>query len=229
MNNLLLIIDLQIDFIEGGKLPVAGSNEVVDYITTWIKNNKVNDILITKDYHPYNHISFNTSWKGNPEPFSTITSKDIMSGKYTYPNYDWAEQEIRALEKDGKPFIVWPPHCVQHSIGCSIPEKVLQAIYDSGSRFVFYEKGTDRTAEMYSAFSYYIVGSPIAAECKHIFDDYDNIYVCGLAKDFCVYYSMLDIAKLGYKDKLVLLEKGTKAIGPLNEEMTEFYNSIRKW
>ena len=55
---MLLIIDPQYSFLDGGELGVDGSIKIMDNLTEHIKNNGYDIIIITCDWHPHNHISF---------------------------------------------------------------------------------------------------------------------------------------------------------------------------
>lgn len=59
-NKILLIVDPQNDFIEGGSLPVNGAKVAMDNLVSYLKKNcKIySKIYITKDYHPVSHCSF---------------------------------------------------------------------------------------------------------------------------------------------------------------------------
>ena len=56
-NKALLIVDLQNDFLEGGKLGVNGSYDIIDGINTIMDDYKY--IYASCDFHPLNHCSFN--------------------------------------------------------------------------------------------------------------------------------------------------------------------------
>ena len=77
MKNAFLIIDVQKDFCEGGSLEVKNSNQIIPIINKIRKdfNDKFDCVVVTKDYHPVNHISFNDSPLLNDE---TIL-KDIIN------------------------------------------------------------------------------------------------------------------------------------------------------
>lgn len=66
-NKMLMIIDPQIDFIDGS-LPVPGAGDAMDSLTDYLKDSdgdyKVK--IITADRHPYNHFSFKDN--GGPWP-----------------------------------------------------------------------------------------------------------------------------------------------------------------
>lgn len=54
-HNVLLIVDPQYDFIEGGSLPVNGATKAMEELSEHIKETKYDSILVTVDWHPYNH------------------------------------------------------------------------------------------------------------------------------------------------------------------------------
>jgi nicotinamidase/pyrazinamidase len=89
---------------------------------------------------------------------------------------------------------LWPIHCVQHSKGAELvadlhKEKINKIIY----------KGTNIEIDSYSAFY------DNEHQQKTEMDDYlkskniKEIYILGLATDYCVKYSVLDAISLGYK------------------------------
>ncbi|SFG30627.1 isochorismatase family protein [Prevotella sp. KH2C16] len=67
MNKLLLIIDPQMDFINGS-LPVAGAAEAMDALAEYVENhgNEYALRVATSDWHPYHHCSFDR--EGGPWP-----------------------------------------------------------------------------------------------------------------------------------------------------------------
>ena len=64
----LLITDIQIDFLPGGALPVAGGDEIIPVLNDYIQRFKdaKGHVLASRDWHPVNHISFNA--QGGPWP-----------------------------------------------------------------------------------------------------------------------------------------------------------------
>lgn len=63
MKNALIIVDVQNDFCEGGSLEVKNANEIIPIINNIRYNfeSKFNYVILTKDFHPSDHISFNNS------------------------------------------------------------------------------------------------------------------------------------------------------------------------
>ena len=59
MKKMLLVVDPQIDFINGS-LPVAGAAEAMDALAEYVKTSSDEYIvrIVTSDWHPYHHSSF---------------------------------------------------------------------------------------------------------------------------------------------------------------------------
>jgi nicotinamidase/pyrazinamidase len=52
----LLVVDLQYDFLPGGKLAVPNGNEIIEVVNRI--QEKFELIIATQDWHPQNHKSF---------------------------------------------------------------------------------------------------------------------------------------------------------------------------
>ncbi len=88
----LLLIDLQIDFMPGGPLPVAQGDEVLPLVNALAS--RFEHVILTQDWHPAQHISFSTTHPGK-QPFDTI---DAPYGSQT----------------------LWPEHTLQHTPGAAL-------------------------------------------------------------------------------------------------------------
>jgi nicotinamidase/pyrazinamidase len=64
----LLITDIQIDFLPGGALPVAGGDEIIPVLNEYARRFKdaKAHVFASRDWHPPNHISFKA--QGGPWP-----------------------------------------------------------------------------------------------------------------------------------------------------------------
>jgi nicotinamidase/pyrazinamidase len=91
-NDVLLLIDLQPDFMPGGALAVTGGDEILPVINGLAA--KFDHVILTQDWHPVGHISFASSHAGR-EPFQQI---EVAYGPQT----------------------LWPDHCLQHSAGAAL-------------------------------------------------------------------------------------------------------------
>jgi nicotinamidase-related amidase len=148
----------------------------------------------TKDWHPQDHVSFASNHPPPDNiPFeSFITIANPLNG---------SETETTRL---------WPNHCVQNSPGAElIPE------LDVGKVDEVIEKGMDKRVEMYSVFhdpfKYPTVYRSRIADvlrAKNVTD----VFVVGLAYDYCVKYTAIDSVGEGFTTYLV--EDASKAVDP---------------
>ena len=60
MNDVLLLIDLQNDFMPGGALGVKGGDQIIPLINQLIE--KFSLVIATQDWHPAGHVSFEKEW-----------------------------------------------------------------------------------------------------------------------------------------------------------------------
>lgn len=109
------------------------------------------------------------------------------------------------IELDGLEQILWPDHCVQNSEGANLHRD----LNGSGIDRIF-QKGTDPRIDSYSTFF----------DNAHRKDtglgDYlkqrgaTELFLMGLATDYCVKFSALDARKLGFETKVI--EDGCRGI-----------------
>ena len=149
--------------------------------------------VATKDFHPQDHISFASN---HPAPDNKpFVSKAIIKN----PLNPEETQETQ----------LWPDHCVQGTEGAELlPELHVSKV----DRIV--EKGQDKRVEMYSAFA-----DPFPSPCSQS-DLADtlrkagitDVYVAGLAADYCVRFTALDAQKNGFRTWVI--GEATKAVDP---------------
>jgi nicotinamidase/pyrazinamidase len=127
-------------------------------------------VVATQDWHPPGHISFASHHR--VAPFSTVM--------------------VRGTEQT-----VWPDHCVQGSANAALHKDLpLEGVT------VILRKGTDVDVDSYSAFRENEkdgqrkstgLGELLKKRGIH------RIYVCGLARDYCVLWSALDAKTEGFE------------------------------
>lgn len=86
--NVLLLIDLQNDFLSGGALAVPEGDRVIAVANRAIET--AEHVVATQDWHPADHGSF-------------ASQHDVEVGAF--------------FELDGLPQVAWPDHCVQGTHG----------------------------------------------------------------------------------------------------------------
>ncbi|TWP28142.1 bifunctional nicotinamidase/pyrazinamidase [Apibacter muscae] len=104
---------------------------------------------------------------------------------------------------------LWPEHCVQGTQGAEFSSLLNQNLIEA-----IFRKGMDENIDSYSGFfdngKKKSTGLEEYLKAKKI----KEIHVCGLAADFCVYYTAKDALDLGFKTSII--ENATIAINPLN-------------
>ncbi len=118
---------------------------------------------------------------------------------------------------DDLPQVLWPDHCVQETHGAQFSSHL-----DSQKIEAIFRKGMDKNIDSYSGFfdngkkkatgmGAYLKGRGIT-----------SIYVCGLAADYCVYFTALDGLEIGFKSTIIT--DATKEINAenLKTEMNNF-------
>ena len=101
--------------------------------------------------------------------------------------------------------VLWPNHCVQGTFGAQFNNDL-----DTNKANIIIRKGYRKQIDSYSAFyendKNTMTGLDGFLKQNHI----KKVYLCGLALDFCVYYSAIDAKNLGYETNVIL--NATKAI-----------------
>ena len=93
---------------------------------------------------------------------------------------------------------IWPSHCVAGTRGSEIH----QSLAPYASEELTFDKGCDRDAEQYSGFeAVNNAGQPLA-EVLELLDTTD-VYVCGIATEYCVRNTCEDLQKAGFKVHLL--------------------------
>lgn len=108
----------------------------------------------------------------------------------------------------GLPQVLWPDHCVQGSRGAEFhPELKMERVE------AVFRKGMDPEIDSYSGFydNGHKKSTGLAGYLKE--RKVRSVYVCGLAGDYCVYYTAKDALGAGFDT--FIIEDATRAI---NEE-----------
>ncbi|KAH7066326.1 Isochorismatase-like protein [Paraphoma chrysanthemicola] len=190
----LVIVDVQEDFCPpNGALAVAGGRDIVPAVNELLSLPFALKVA-TKDFHPPDHISFASNHAApNNKPFESTV--EIIN-----PHNPDESQETR----------LWPDHCVQGTKGSELlPELDVKKV----DKIV--EKGQDKRVEMYSAFA-----DPFTSPCvarsdlaKTLKDTgVTDVFVVGLAADYCVKFTAIDAQKEGFKTWVI--GEATKAVDP---------------
>lgn len=91
-SEVLLVVDVQNDFMPDGALAVARGDEIVPLVNQLAR--RFSHVVLTQDWHPPSHVSFAANHAGR-RPFEMLT-------------LPYGEQ------------VLWPTHCVQNTPGAAL-------------------------------------------------------------------------------------------------------------
>lgn len=179
----LVVVDLQHDFLPGGALAVADGDAVVAPIAALVSAFPV--VVATQDWHPPGHVSFASAHPGR-RAFDTVA---LPQGT----------QEL------------WPDHCVRGTRGAALHPGLPDAAVT-----LMLRKGTRVDVDSYSGFRENVgpdgrrpttgLGAWLKARSVR------RVFLCGLARDFCVRASAVDAAAEGFE--AVMLDDLTRPVFP---------------
>ena len=131
---------------------------------------------------------------------------------------DWHPQSHKSFASNHagkKPFerimlhgleqVLWPDHCIQGSVGAEIHPSINMSKVEG-----IFRKGMDVEIDSYSAFydNGYKKSTGLAGYLRE--RKIKKVYVCGLAADYCVYYTAKDSLKENFETYII--EDATRAI-----------------
>ena len=123
-------------------------------------------------------------------------------------------------ELAGMPQVLWPDHCVQGSFGAQLSgflnQKHVEAVF---------RKGMDPEIDSYSAFFDNGRRKATGLEGYLLGRGVTQVHICGLAADFCVWFTAQDAISLGFD--AVILQDAVRAINEQN--LKELYGEFVKF
>ncbi len=125
------------------------------------------------------------------------------------------------IEMDYGSQILWPDHCIQGSIGANFHKNL-----NTDNSNLILRKGCNPKIDSYSAFFENDKNTTTGLEGYLKKKEIKKLYLCGLAFDYCVFYSALDGANLGFE--VFVFQDLTKAIKLNNSEKIAKKTMIEK-
>ena len=93
---------------------------------------------------------------------------------------------------------IWPAHCVAGTRGGEIHDD----LRPYASEELTFDKGCDKAVEQYSGFEGINTAEQTLGEILELLDTTD-VYVCGIATEYCVRNTCEDLQKAGFKVRLL--------------------------
>lgn len=115
------------------------------------------------------------------------------SGHRSFASSHPGKQAFETVQLDYGEQILWPDHCVQGTHGAAFHPALARHRAELVIR-----KGFRREIDSYSAFHENDRRTPTGLAGYLRERGLNRLYLCGLATDFCVLYSALDAARLGF-------------------------------
>lgn len=131
------------------------------------------------------------------------------------------KQPGELIELGGLPQVLWPVHCVQNTPGAE-----LCAALDKGKIARVFQKGTDPSIDSYSGF--YDNGYRKATGLGDYLREQGvlDVYILGLATDYCVKLTALDARKDGFS--AFLIEDGCRGVNLEPGDADEAVEELRR-
>jgi len=172
----LLVVDVQSDFLPGGALPVKGGDEIVSPIADLMEAGRFGMIVAAQDWHPPEHVSFASNHPGR--------------------------RAFERIELYGHEQILWPDHCVQGTAGAELRPGMPWA-----RAVAIIRKATDAAIDSYSALrnNWDSKGNRPPTGLAGYLKNRGawQIFICGLARDFCVRWTAEDALQEGFQVNVI--------------------------
>jgi len=166
----LIIVDIQNDFMPDGALPVDESDQIIDNINQTSEIFKIN----------HGKIVLTQDW--HPKNHKSFAS--------SYENKNPGDE----YHSDGIGPVLWPDHCVQGTKGAQFHDNLKIDLAHAIIR-----KGFNPDVDSYSAFIENDKKSETGLKGYLNSLKIKKIFICGLALDYCCYYTALDGLAFGFE------------------------------
>ena len=168
----LLLVDIQPDFLPGGSLAVGDGDAILEPVAHLMEAGPFPLQIATQDWHPPGHVSFASRHAGR--------------------------KAFDVIELHGHEQVLWPDHCVQGTPGAELhpdlPWEHLAAVV---------RKGADPRCDSYSGFrnNWNREGErPPTGLAGYLRERaVERVFLCGLARDYCVRWSAEDARAAGFE------------------------------
>ena len=125
------------------------------------------------------------------------------------------------IELDGVPQILWPVHCVQNSPGAQFSRAL-----DTTRLARVFRKGIDRKIDSYSTFFDNAKRRSTGLADYLREQNVHEIFICGLATDYCVRFSALDALELSFP--VAVIEDACRGVNLQPDDSAKALRELRK-
>jgi len=125
------------------------------------------------------------------------------------------------IELDGVPQILWPVHCIQNSPGAQFSTAL-----DTTRLARVFRKGIDRKIDSYSTFFDNAKRRSTGLADYLREQNVQEIFICGLATDYCVRFSALDALELSFP--VTVIEDACRGVNLQPDDSVNALRELRK-
>jgi nicotinamidase/pyrazinamidase len=193
----LIIVDIQNDFLPGGALAVRSGDEIIPVVNRMLHlKGKVFDQVIATQ-----------DW--HPKQHRSFASQHST------------RRPGEVILLSGLDQVLWPDHCVQGSYGAEFASGWQTQHID---RVI--QKGTDTEIDSYSGFfdNGKRKSTGLADYLRQ--QQVTDLYILGLATDYCVKFTALDAVELGFRTHVI--EDGCRGVNLQPNDSKESIEAMRK-
>lgn len=115
------------------------------------------------------------------------------------------KREFEKIQWKGQEQVLWPVHCVQNTRGANFHPNLETSRVEA-----IFRKGVNPDIDSYSGFfdNAHLKSTGLAGYLRE--KDVKDLYFCGLAAEYCVYFSILDALGEGFE--ATLIKDATRAL-----------------
>ena len=126
-------------------------------------------------------------------------------GHASFASSHLGKKQFESIKLDGLDQVLWPDHCVQNSEGAEFHPDL-----DTARVEAIFRKGTNPKIDSYSGFydNAHLKSTGLAGYLRE--KGVKELYFCGLAAEFCVFFSLKDALEEGFQ--ATLIEDATRAL-----------------
>lgn len=165
----LVVVDMQNDFMPGGMLAVSGGDSIIPGVNSVMKLFYRTDLPVI------------------------LTQDWHPSGHHSFASAHEGKNPFDSIDAPGIGPILWPDHCVVGSPGADFHPDL-----DTQSAHAIIRKGYHTGVDSYSGFTENDRITPTGLDGYLKAREVTRVFLCGLALDYCVFFTASDAADLGY-------------------------------
>ncbi|QQE10896.1 bifunctional nicotinamidase/pyrazinamidase [Planctomycetota bacterium] len=127
---------------------------------------------------------------------------------------------FETIQIQGQPQTLWPDHCIQNTIGAEFKnglntDQITHTTY----------KGTNREIDSYSGFFDNAKANTTDLHEYLQSQNVINLYVMGLATDYCVKFTVIDACELGYN--VYVIEDGSRGVNQSPDDCAKAFQQMK--